>query len=235
MNKLIVVTGGSKGIGRAIIEKFAAHGFDVATCARNQEELKKLETQIKKSFPSSLVYTTTADMADRQQTKSFVGFISDLKRPVDVLVNNAGYFVPGSISTEPEGTLENMIHANLYSAYHTTRGLVQGMKDKKSGHIFNMCSIASIKAYSNGGSYAISKFAMLGFSKCLREELKEFGIRVTAILPGATRTSSWDESDHPEERFMKAEDVADTIYSAYAISGRSVVEEVIIRPQLGDI
>jgi len=235
MNKLIVVTGGSKGIGRAIIEKFVSHGFDVATCARNQEELKKLELQIKKSFPSSSVYTTTADMADRQQTKSFVSFIAELKRPVDVLVNNAGYFVPGSISTEPEGTLESMIHANLYSAYHTTRGIVQAMKERKSGHIFNMCSIASIKAYSNGGSYAISKFALLGFSKCLREELKEFGIRVTAILPGATRTSSWDESDEPEERFMKAEDIADTIYSAYAISGRSVVEEVIIRPQLGDI
>ena len=235
MNKLIVVTGGSKGIGRAIIEKFAAHGFDVATCARNQEDLKKLELQIKKSFPTVNVYTTTADMADREQTKSFIDFISELRRPVDVLVNNAGYFVPGSISTEPEGTLESMIHANLYSAYHTTRGLVQAMKEKKAGHIFNMCSIASIKAYSNGGSYAISKFAMLGFSKCLREELKEFGIRVTAILPGATRTSSWDESDEPEERFMKAEDVADTIYSAYSISGRSVVEEVIIRPQLGDI
>jgi short-subunit dehydrogenase len=235
MNKLIVVTGGSKGIGRAIIEKFASQGFDVATCARNKEDLKKLESEIQKKYPAVAVHTTPADMADMQQTKSFVTFINGLKRPVDVLVNNAGYFVPGSISTEPEGTLESMIHANLYSAYHTTRGLVQAMKEKKSGHIFNMCSIASIKAYSNGGSYAITKFALLGFSKCLREELKEFGIRVTAILPGATRTASWDGSDEPDERFMKPEDVAETIYSAYSISGRSVVEEVVIRPQLGDI
>jgi len=143
--------------------------------------------------------------------------------------------VPGSIATEPDGTLESMIHANLYSAYYTTRGLVQEMMKRKSGHIFNLCSIASIKAYANGGSYAISKFALLGFSKCLREELKEFGVRVTAILPGATLTSSWEGFDQPEERFMKVEDVAETIYSAYALSGRSVVEEVIIRPQLGDI
>jgi short-subunit dehydrogenase len=235
MNKLIVVTGGSKGIGRAVIEKFADQGFDVATCARNKEDLTKLESEINKNYPSSAVYTTVADMSDKEQTKSFVNFVSDLKRPVDVLVNNAGYFVPGSISTEPDGTLESMIHANLYSAYYTTRGLVQAMKDRKSGHVFNMCSIASIKAYSNGGSYAITKFALLGFSKCLREELKEFGIRVTAILPGATRTASWDGSDQPDERFMRVEDVAETIYSAYAISGRSVVEEVIIRPQLGDI
>jgi short-subunit dehydrogenase len=98
-----------------------------------------------------------------------------------------------------------------------------------------MCSIASIKAYPNGGSYAISKFALLGFSKVLREELKEFNVRVTAVLPGATRTASWDGVDLPEDRFMRAEDVAETVFSAYSLSERSVVEEIIIRPQLGDI
>ena len=235
MNKLIVVTGGSKGIGKAVIEKFATNGFDVVTCARNVEDLKKLETHLNSISPSSRVYYKSIDMADKHQVKSFTNFVSDLNRPIDVLVNNAGYFIPGEISTEPEGTLENMIQANLYSAYNTTRGLVQSMKDKKSGHIINICSIASIKAYSNGGSYAISKFAMLGFSKCLREELKEFGIRVTAILPGATKTASWEGTDLPEDRFMKIEDIAETIYSAYVLSNRSVVEEIIIRPQLGDI
>jgi short-subunit dehydrogenase len=106
---------------------------------------------------------------------------------------------------------------------------------RKSGHIFNMCSIASIKAYANGGSYAITKFALLGFSKCLREELKPVGIRVTSILPGATRTASWEGVDLPDERFMRVEDVAETVYGAYSLSQRSVVEEIIIRPQLGDI
>ena len=76
---------------------------------------------------------------------------------------------------------------------------------------------------------------MLGFSKCLREELKEFGIRVTAVIPGATKTASWDGVDLPDERFIKVEDVADAIYAAYSLSERSVVEEIIIRPQLGDI
>jgi len=90
-------------------------------------------------------------------------------------------------------------------------------------------------AYSNGGSYAISKFAMLGFSKCLREELKKFRIRVTAVMPGATMTNSWAGSDLPDERFMPAEDIAETIFAAYSLSGRSVVEEIVIRPQLGDI
>lgn len=235
MRKLIVVTGGSKGIGRAILEKFAAQDFDLVTCSRNEDELIQLQRDFKTSFPNIQSFTFKADMAEKLQVHAFTDFVLSLRRSVDVLVNNAGYFLPGEISTEPEGTLECMINANLYSAYYTTRGLVQSMKEKKSGHIFNMCSVASIKAYANGGSYAISKFAMLGFSKCLREELKSFNIRVTAIMPGATRTRSWDGIDLPDERFMKIADIADTVYAAHALSERSVVEEIIIRPQLGDI
>jgi short-subunit dehydrogenase len=113
--------------------------------------------------------------------------------------------------------------------------LSSSLKAEKDGHIFNMCSIASFKAYANGGSYAISKFAMLGLSKCLREELKPHGIRVTAIMPGATKTASWDGVDLPDSRFMKIEDVADAVYAVYALSKNSVVEEIVIRPQLGDI
>jgi len=234
MNKLIVVTGGTKGIGKAVIEKFSANGFDVATCSRNQQELNDLkETLQKKSGTEAFVYK--ADLSDKSQVKGFCDFVKKSGRPIDVLVNNAGYFLPGEIVTEPEDTLEKMIDANLYSAYHTTRGLAPQMILKKSGHIFNMCSIASIKAYPNGGSYAISKFALLGFSKCLREELKTHNIRVTAVMPGATKTASWEGSGLPDERFMTVQDVAETIYGAYTLSERSVIEEIIIRPQLGDI
>lgn len=235
MKKLIVVTGGSKGIGRAIIEKFSSHDFDIATCSRNSEELDALRQMLAKSFPGNKVHALKADMADKNQVNTFCDFVRRIGQPVEVLVNNAGYFLPGEIVSEPEGTLEQMIHAHVYSAYYTTRGLAASMIADKRGHIFNMCSIASIKAYPNGGSYAIAKSALLGFSRCLREELKVHGIRVTAIIPGATRTGSWDGVDLPDERFMKAEDIADTVYAAYSLSMRSVVEEIVIRPQLGDI
>jgi short-subunit dehydrogenase len=235
MNKLIVVTGGTKGIGRAVIEKFASAGFDIVTCARNKQDLDDLKKSLEKQHASVKVIIHQTDMSDKAQVNRFCSAILKLERPVDVLVNNAGYFAPGEITTEPDGTLEGMIEGNLYSAYYATRGIVQNMKDLKQGHIFNICSIASIKAYSNGGSYAISKFAMLGFSKCLREELKAFGIRVTAVMPGATKTASWEGVNLPDERFMPIEDVAETIYAAYTLSSRSVVEEIILRPQLGDI
>jgi short-subunit dehydrogenase len=235
MNKLIVVTGGTQGIGRAVIEKFAAEGFDIATCSRTAKTLEKLEEAMRRSYPAVKCFIKQADLSEKKQVISFCEFVRKLNRPVDVLVNNAGNFLPGEISTEPEGTLERMINANLYSAYNTTRGLLFLMKEKRKGHIFNLCSVASFMAYPNGGSYAISKFALLGFSKCLREEVKAFGIRVTAVMPGATRTESWNGTNLEEERFMRPEDVAETIYSANALSDRSVVEEIIIRPQLGDL
>jgi short-subunit dehydrogenase len=235
MRKLIVVTGGSKGIGRAVVEKFVARGFDAVTCSRNEGDLVSMKRDVENMYPGSCVFFHRADMSVKAEVKSFTSYVNSLDRGPDVLVNNAGYFLAGEISTEPDGNLESMIGANLYSAYHTTRGLLPDMKRLKRGHIFNMCSIASIQAYENGGSYAISKFALLGFSKCLREELKKLNIRVTAVLPGATMTRSWAGANLPDDRFIAVEDIAETIYSAYALSGKSVVEEIIIRPQLGDI
>lgn len=235
MSKLIVVTGATKGIGRAVAERFAQAGFDVAVCARNHQGLEKFKAGFLQRFPSQKVYTMAADMADKKQVEAFAAFVKQTGRAVDVLVNNAGYFIPGSITSEKDGTLEAMMNANLFSAYYMTRTLVDTMIARKAGHIFNMCSIASVQAYASGGSYAITKFALLGFSKCLREELKPANIRVTSILPGATRTASWDGVEIPDERFIPAEDVAETVFAAYSLSVRSVVEEILIRPQLGDI
>ena len=234
MSKLAVVTGGTKGIGRAIVEEFASLKFDIATCSRHHEDLEVLKSHLAKTF-SVRTHSIVADLSVRDQVRKFSDFVTGLGQPVDVLVNNAGFFAPGQIMEEKEGALEALIEANVYSAYHLTRGLCPAMKAEKAGHIFNMCSIASIKAYPNGGSYAISKFALLGFSKVLREELKEFNIRVTAVLPGATRTGSWDGVQLPDERFIMPRDVAKAVAGAWSLSPQSVVEEIIIRPQLGDI
>ncbi len=233
MNKLAVVTGGTKGIGKAITERFAAAGFDIATCARKMEDLQKLKSEIEGTYGVK-VTVCAADMANKSDIRRLAESIKQLQA-VDVLVNNAGYFIPGSILDEADGALESMIDTNLFSAYHLSRLLAPAMRARKSGHVFNMCSIASIMAYPNGGSYAISKFALLGFSKVLREELKAHGVRVTSVLPGATLTASWDGVDLPDERLIKPEDVAETIFSAYSLSTRSVVEEILIRPQLGDL
>ena len=151
------------------------------------------------------------------------------------MVNNVGTFIPGKLIEEEDSALEQMININLYSNYWVTKGLVNLMTNKKEGHIFNMCSIASKVAYANGGSYCISKFAFYGMSQCLREELKDFNIKVTSVLPGAVRTGSWDGTLLPDDRFIKPDDVSSSIYSAYNTSKGATIEEIIIRPQLGDI
>lgn len=235
MNKVAVITGGTKGIGRATIKKFAQHGFDIITCSRNDEELRVLKNDFENAFQEINVFTKKSDLSKKVEVKDFIKFIISHKSHIDVLVNNTGVFLPGKISNEPDGTLETMIDTNLYSAYYLTRGLLPQMMDDKDGHIFNICSVASIMPYANGGSYLISKYAMLGMTKVLREEMKAHGIRVTAVLPGATFTASWAGVDLPESRFMKAEDVADAVFGAYSLSKNSVVEEILIRPQEGDI
>lgn len=231
----VIVTGGTKGIGWAIIEEFAANGFDIAFCSRSQEDLDARAKELTQKYPDIAVYVEAVDMRQKDQVLGFATSITQQWGEVDVLINNAGVFLPGEISKEQDGQLETMIETNLYSAYHLTRALLPIMTPKKSGHIFNICSIASKIAYPNGGSYSISKFALLGFSKVLREELKEQGIRVTSILPGATWSNSWKGVDLPEERLMQASDIAKTVYAAYTLSQSAVVEDIVLRPQLGDL
>ncbi len=232
-NKQLVITGATKGIGRAILEIFAFHGFDVIANARTLSDLTSLEKWFHESYPNQNISIVALDIAQKADRESFCTFLKDKK--VDVLVNNAGVFLPGAIHLEENGVLDKMIETNLYSAYDTTRAVVPNMKLQKEGTIFNVCSTASITAYENGGSYCISKFALLGFSKVLRQELKSFGIRVTSILPGATFTASWEGVEIPEERFMPAKDIAKTIWEVYQLSDRTVVEEIVLRPMLGDL
>ncbi|MFT7032915.1 MAG: NADP-dependent 3-hydroxy acid dehydrogenase YdfG [Cyclobacteriaceae bacterium] len=138
-----------------------------------------------------------------------------------MLVNNAGVFFQGEISTEEQGKLEFMMNTNLYSAYHLTRGVVTGMKDQKSGDIF-VRVLTQVEALTARRS------------KVLREELKSFAM-VISVLPGATYTASWDGIDLLKDRFIKPEDVAEAIWSAYSLSKNSVIEDLTIRPQFGDI
>lgn len=169
------------------------------------------------------------------EVKAFGDWLIKSNLIPDVLINNAGYFVPGSILHEDEGMLAKMMAVNVYAAYHLTRIVSPKMIERKSGHIFNICSIASIKSFENVGSYGISKFAMLGFSRNLREELKSYNIKVTAVCPGATFTESWKESGIDPERIMEADDIATMIFAAANLSKNTDVEDIIMRPQLGDL
>jgi short-subunit dehydrogenase len=229
-----IITGATQGIGAAIAKKLAAEKFTLCICSRNESELNEFKSELE-NLGSPLVFVQSADLSDKERAKAFAHFALQQLKNVDILVNNAGIFIPGNICDEPEGQLEQMMQVNLYSAYAITRIIVPAMKALKKGHIFNMCSVASLKAYPMGGSYSISKYALLGFSDNLREELKMDKIKVTAICPGATNSRSWEGSGVPVERIMPAEDVAKILWTAYDMADSTNLETIIMRPQFGDL
>jgi short-subunit dehydrogenase len=230
----VVITGASKGIGKAIAEHFARKGDDLFLCSRNMDKTLHWQQDLMEQYNTSIM-SHNANLGVEEEARSFGKKVLEAFDKVDILVNNAGIFEPGSVHEEPEGQLEKVMRVNLYAAYHLTRILVPQMIRQKSGHIFNMCSVAALQAYPNGGSYSISKWALLGFNNNLREELKPHGIKVTAIHPGATMTGSWEGFDIDPSRIMESADIAAMVIAAAGLSPQACVEEIRIRPQLGDL
>jgi short-subunit dehydrogenase len=231
----IIITGASRGIGRAIAGRFAAGGYDLYLCSRNAEALDRAREELSALYPSVRIKAKAFDLSEKEQARQFGQWVLDAGVCPDILVNNAGHFMPGSVYGERDGVLEKMIGINLYSAYHLTRTLLPGMIARKKGHIFNICSVASLQSYPNGGSYSISKFALSGFSKNLRDEMKPHGIKVTGLYPGAVFTDSWAGSGIDPQRIMEAGDIAELVYAASSLSPQATVEEILLRPQLGDL
>lgn len=227
--KQILITGGSKGIGLGLARRFYAGGYKVIICARGRQGL----ADAKMELPG--ISTFECDLSEKEAVLGLAEAVTGQFGTLDVLVNNGGVFLPGQMHTEEEEVFERLLHTNVFSAYYLSKALLPAMIQRGRGTVVNMCSIASITAYSAGGSYSVSKFGLLGFSKSLREEMKPKGIRVISVLPGATLTDSWAGVDLPEERFMPVEDIAELVWCSVNLSERTVVEEIVVRPQLGDI
>ena len=228
MQTSVLITGGSKGIGLAVAAKFLSAGCRVITLSRTIGDAAEL-----KATYGDMLDMRFADLSSKEEVKKVCTAVLSDYKTIDVLVNNAGTFMPGSVEEEADGVFELQMALNLGSAYHTTRAVLPAMGE--GAYIFNMCSTASIVPYTNGGSYCISKHALLGMSKVLRQELMPRGIAVSSILPGATKTESWNGTDLPDSRFMKPENVADVIFLAWQSRNNCVFEELLIRPVLGDI
>ena len=230
----VVVTGASRGIGFAVAHRFAQEGHHLAIVARNAGDLTHAKEQLL-SAGAAAVHTVVADLSSPEQIAQSVTTIQSIFGQVHVLVNNAGLFLGGTMMGEPAGQFQHLMNTNVLSAYEMTRGLWTQLQNTPRAHVFNMCSIASITAYAAGGSYSVAKFALMGFSKSLRLEGMPFGVRVSAVLPGATLTDSWAGVDLPKERFMDPKDVAEAIFMAFQINEHTVMEEILLRPMLGDI
>ena len=231
----VVITGATKGIGKAIAQTFAGGGNNIIAVARTAKDLNEMEADFMARYPGIAFHGKALDIANESELNHFATWLKAAQIKPDILINNAGQFIGGSTYNEAAGVLQKMMEVNLYGAYNLTRLLLPAMMERRSGHIFNICSITSLQGVDKVGSYGISKFALLGFSKNLREEMKPFGIKVTAVCPGATISASWEGTGIDPERIMEEQDIATMIYAASRLSPKAVVEDIIMRPQLGDL
>lgn len=224
----VVITGITRGVGYALARRFFG-AYAIVGCGRNPQHLEK----VRSAHPDWDVQQ--ADLTDRSQAEAFASYVREKYPDTAVLVNNAGAFREGSFFTEPPELYEEMLHANLHSAYYMTRGLLPVFLNRKKGLIVLVSSIAAFLPYPRGASYAVAKAALRALGRNLRYTLKDYGVAVTTILLGATYTDSWAEAPYPPERFIPPEAVADLVWAIAHLPPSAVVEELVLRPLPGDL
>lgn len=223
-----VITGATKGIGRAISLKLAENGYDLILVARGEDDLKALKAEL--TPYGNRIFTHAADFSVKEEIYAFLNSAVFDFDHVTILVNNVGIFLPGSLLDEDDETFEKQQNLNTNACYYTGKFFGKKMRSAKQGHIFNICSVASKAPVKNGGSYSVTKAAMLSLNHVLRQELAPHNVKVTAFLPGSTRTSSWEGTTIPDEKFVQPEDIAETLFTILNLSKGVNVDEVLITP-----
>jgi 3-oxoacyl-[acyl-carrier protein] reductase len=227
-NMNAIITGATKGIGKAIAVKLAINGYNLAVCARTENDLIALRKELE---PTGVkIITVVADCSSKADVFNFISKVKAEFDTIDVLVNNAGVFLTGSLLDEVDESFELQQQLNLNSTYYFSKYFGRLMRLQRSGHIFNICSIASVKTIENAGSYSVTKTAMLSLNHVLRKELADYNIKVTAILPGSTLTASWEGTTINPDKFVQPEDIANSLYSVLNLSTGVNVDEITLTP-----
>ena len=223
-----IITGVTKGIGKAIAVTLAKSGYDIIGCARNEAELTAFEAEIK-SYGVN-VLAIKADCSRKDEVLGFIEKAIAFAPEVDVLVNNVGVFNPGSLLDEEDDIFETQQNININTTYYIAKRIGKMMRSQGFGHVFNICSIASKAPVENAGSYSVTKAAMLSLNHVLRRELTPYHVKVTAIIPGSTYTASWEGTTLDKAKFVQPEDVAKSITAILSLSDGTNVDEVTITP-----
>ena len=234
-NPVILITGASQGIGAALARAFAAEvrGVKLALVARNEKNLRAVAKACAKLGAKAEVFV--ADVADEAAVAALGLAVAKKLGRVDALVNNAGIFEGAPFAQTTVAQFDRVVSANLRSAFLVTQAFLPGMLARESGDIFFMSSIAGLQAYPNGAAYCAAKFGVTGLAQVLRAETKGTGVRVCCVHPGATWSPSWEKSGVSPERIMPAEDLARAFVDIYRLGRRTVVEEIVLRPEQGDV
>lgn len=222
--KTAIVTGATRGVGRAIALALAANGYELWITARSQEGLMALKAELE-GISNTEHHFHALDFSDQKQVESYTNILTVLVDKIDVLVNNAGIYMPDGLLDE-EGSLEKHMQVNFYAAYTITQTLLPLFEEQESGHIFNICSVVNKQPRASAASYTISKFALYGYHQLLLQTMKPHNVKVTALLPSSINTSSWDGIEAPKDDFVQPEDIANVILTAIDMRPGTVMNEI---------
>lgn len=227
----VLITGATKGIGRALVERFAASADELHLVARNARDLESLQKKLQSD--DCRVHVYPADLSKPAEVSSLVDSLRSNMDALHLLINNAGVYLPGQLLSEPTGNLDYMMQLNVLSHYELVRGL--HVKMPAGSHLIHMASVASRKLFTGKPSYSISKHAQGALTEAFRHELRPLGIRVTNVMPGPTWSASWEGVEFPENRLLDAKHIAEAVWQAWQLPPEAVMEELVIRPFEGDI
>jgi NAD(P)-dependent dehydrogenase (short-subunit alcohol dehydrogenase family) len=230
------ITGASKGIGLACSKALAESGRSVIMSARHRDELIKETAELRGQG-----YDARAVQCDVTNEEDVEWAIKSIKKTYgegpDILINNAGISPYSDIEEMTPEIFDKVIATNLTGNFLCAKAVLPEMIRRGKGTIIQLLSIASVKAFAGGTAYGASKFGALGFTNALREEVRDKGIKVVAVMPGAVETEAWDEQERNtyHERMMQPEDIAQAIVDILKLPQRTLVEEIVLRPIGGDL
>ena len=234
-----IITGGSRGIGRAIAEELANMGYDLVLIAKDKERLGKTAKEIATKYRRKVAYFP-CDLSNMKEIDSFEKYCIKNKIIPDVLVNNAGIWTPAPTRATSIERYDEIMATNTKSMFYLTQKLLPRLK---KGRIKRIVIISSIwaqdsnppKGKEESTVYAMSKWALRGWGRMLREEVRKEGIGVTIIYPGAVLTDEWEGTKVPKEKFIKPEDIGKVVRAAIEIGDSSSIDEIIVNTKAGEI
>ncbi len=231
--KVAIVTGASKGIGKAIAEVFAKSGVKVVLAARTRKVVEQVEVDLKETGADVLAIPT--DVTNVDAVQSLITETLDVYQKLDILINNAGTGVFGNIIDYDLSDWDTVINSNLKGVFLCSKFALPHLIADGGGQIINVLSIAAKVAFPASGAYCAAKAGALAFTKVLAAEVREQNVRVTAVLPGSVESPFWDDiPEHPDfDKMLKPEHIADAILSVCQQPKGMVTEEIVVMPPLG--